>query len=200
MLSHTVARRYAKGLLDAAAEIVPGSEQTVGNELSALVETIDGHPGLKLLVVNPSVPTEDKKAILGKISEIIGLGETLRRFIDVLAEKQRLDHLSLIDSVYAGLIDEHLGVVTAEITTATPLNPGQVAQLESSLRAISGVVRRRCLFGSGGSRRPPAAASVGQHEYQEPGLSGCSLCRRINWLQHGQHDSPGDSGSLQGTR
>jgi F-type H+-transporting ATPase subunit delta len=138
MLSHTVARRYAKGLLDAVAEAAPGSEQTVGNELSTLVETINGHQGLKLLVVNPAVPTPQKTAIIGKISETLGLSATLQRFVDVLAEKQRLDHLSLIDSVYAGLIDQHLGVVTAEITTATPLNPGQVAQLESSLREATG--------------------------------------------------------------
>lgn len=138
MLSQTVARRYAKGLLDAVAEIAPGSEQTVGKELSALVDTINGHQGLKLLVVNPAIPTPQKNAILGTISETLHLSEPLRRFIDLLAEKQRLDHLSLIDSVYAGLIDEHLGVVTAEITTATPLNPGQIAQLESSLREATG--------------------------------------------------------------
>ena len=138
MLSQTVARRYAKGLLEAVAETAPGSEQTVGKELSALVETIGGHQGLKLLVVNPAIPTSQKKAILGKISEVLGLSRTLRRLVDILAEKQRLDHLPLIDSVYAGLIDEHLGVVTAEITTATPLNPGQVAELESSLRKATG--------------------------------------------------------------
>lgn len=138
MLSQTVARRYAKGLLEAVAETAPGSEQAVGEELSALLETIDGHQGLKLVVVNPSIPTPQKRAILGKISETLGLSRTLRRFIDVLAEKQRLDHLSLIDSVYAGLIDQHLGVVTAEITTATPLNPGQVAQLKNSLREATG--------------------------------------------------------------
>ncbi len=127
MLSHTVARRYAKGLFDAVAEITPGSEQMVSEELSTLLETIDGHPGLKLLVVNPAVSTTEKTAIFGTISEILGLSELVKRFIGVLADKQRLDHLSLIGSVYAELIDEHVGMVTAEITTATPLNPGQIA-------------------------------------------------------------------------
>ncbi len=138
MLSQTVARRYAKGLLDAVAEIAPGSEQAVGKDLSALVETIHGHPGLALLVVNPAISTTHKTAILGKISETLNLREPVPRFIGILAEKQRLDHLPLIASVYAGLMDEHLGVVTAEITTATPLNPGQIAQLESSLREATG--------------------------------------------------------------
>ena len=138
MLSPTVARRYAKGLFDAVGDMAPGSERSVGEELSALVETIDGHSGLALLVVNPSIPAAQKTAILGRISETLGLSEPMRRFIVVLAEKQRLDHLSMIGSVYADLIDQHLGVVTAEITTATPMNPGQVAQLESSLREATG--------------------------------------------------------------
>ena len=138
MLSHTVARRYAKGLLEAAGDMAPGSERTISEELSTLVETIKGHDALTLLVVNPAISVPQKQVILGKISETIGLGQTLRRFIDVLAEKQRLDHLALISSVYAGLVDEHLGVITAEITTATPMNPGQAAQLESSLREATG--------------------------------------------------------------
>ena len=138
MLSHTVARRYAKGLLEAVSATTPGQERAVGEELSRLVETIDGHGGLKLLVVNPAISEQQKTAILGKISATIGVGTIVRRFIDVVAEKQRLDHLALIAKVYGTLVDEHLGVVTADITTSVPLNPGQVAQLESSLRGATG--------------------------------------------------------------
>jgi len=54
------------------------------------------------------------------------------------AEKERLDHLSLISDVYAELVDEKSGVVNAEITTAAPLDPGQVAQLEKSLHEATG--------------------------------------------------------------
>ena len=138
MLSHTVARRYAKGLLGAVGELIPGQERAIGDQLTALVETIDDHDALKLLVVNPAIPAPKKSAILGKISEIIDIHDVTRRFIDLLAEKQRLDHLSLIAKVYGELVDEHLGVVTAQITTSVPLNPGQVAELEASLRRATG--------------------------------------------------------------
>ena len=138
MLSHTVARRYAKGLFEAVAAIAPGSENKVKDQLGALVATIEGHAGLKLLIRNPAIDEQQKKAILGKITETIGLDETARRFVDVLAEKMRLDHLSLIAEAYGELVDEHSGVVTAHITTATPLNPGQIAELEASLREATG--------------------------------------------------------------
>ena len=138
MLSHTVARRYAKGLLEAVAAVAPGSENKVKDQLAALVATIEGHDGLKLLIRNPAIDEQQKSAILGKITEIIDLDELARRFVNLLAEKKRLDHLSLIAEVYGELVDEHSGVVTAHITTATPLNPGQIVELESSLRAATG--------------------------------------------------------------
>lgn len=142
MLSHTVARRYAKGLLQAVVAVAPGSETKVKDQLDELIETIEGHDGLKLLVRNPAIDAQQKQAILGKITETLAFDGTTRRFVDLLAEKKRLDHLSLIVDVYGELVDEHFGVVTAEITTATPMNPGQIAELEASLReALGGEVR-----------------------------------------------------------
>jgi F-type H+-transporting ATPase subunit delta len=138
MLSHTVARRYAKGLLEAVAEVAPGSEREVGDQLTELAATVEGHPALKLLVINPAIPVQQKTVILGKISELMGSHATTRRFIDVLAEKHRLDHLSLITKVYGDLVDDQQGVVKADIATSVSLNPGQVAELETKLRAATG--------------------------------------------------------------
>ncbi len=138
MLSHTVARRYAKGLIEAVAEVAPGSEAEVRDQVNAIAEAVEGHDGLKRLILNPAVSSKDKTVIIGKISETLGVNDTVRRFVDVVAEKERLDHLSLIAESYGELVDDHLGVITAEITTAMPLNPGQIAVLESSLRQATG--------------------------------------------------------------
>ena len=59
-------------------------------------------------------------------------------FVDVVADKERLDHLSLMSEAYGKLLDERLGIISAEVTTSTPLNPGQVAELENSLRQATG--------------------------------------------------------------
>ena len=138
MLSHTVAHRYAKGLLDAVSSVAPGQEQAVKQQLEALVEAVEGHDALKLLVVNPAISAQQKKAILSKISETLGVSDLMQRFIDVVADKERLDHLPLMAEAYGKLLDEHLGIVSAEVTTSTPLNPGQVAELENSLRQATG--------------------------------------------------------------
>lgn len=138
MASRTIARRYAKGLLEAAAMVATGQERELLDQLNSVVEAIQGHSALRMLVVNPAIATTEKRAILGKISEKLQVSDVMLRFIDIVAEKERLDHLALIARVYADLVDEHLGVVNAEITTPTPLNPGQVAALENSLRETTG--------------------------------------------------------------
>ena len=139
MLSHAIARRYAKGLLEAVAVIASGHETKIKEDLASLVQAIDGHDGLKLLLMmHPAVSVQQKQAILGKIMETMELHATARRFDDVLAEKERLDHLALISDLYGELVDEKAGVVNAEITTAAPLDSGQVAQLEKSLHEATG--------------------------------------------------------------
>jgi len=138
MLSHTVAHRYAKGLLEAVSDVAPGQESVVQEQLSALVEAVQGHDGLRLLVVNPSIPVQQKQAILGKIAETLGVHEVVERFINVVADKERLDHLGLMAEAYGKLVEEHQGIISAEVATSTPMNPGQLAQLESSLRQATG--------------------------------------------------------------
>ena len=142
MLSRTVARRYAKALLDAIIAAAPGRESAVQEQLQDLVQAIESHPALRLVVANPAIPGQQKAAILGKIGETIELDGILIRFVDVVADKERLDHLSLIAKVYGELVDQHLGIVTAKITTARPLNPGQIAELEASLREATGATVR----------------------------------------------------------
>jgi len=138
MASRNVARRYAKGLLEAATTAAPGQEQALRDQLAGVVEAIQGHDTLGALLVNPAIASTDKQAILGKIGERLEVSNVLSRFIHVVAEKQRLDHLALIARVYAELVDHHLGIVNAEVTTPVPLNPGQTAELEQSLREATG--------------------------------------------------------------
>ena len=54
MLSHAIARRYAKGLLEAVAVIASGHETKIKEDLASLVQAIDGHDGLKLCLLYTS--------------------------------------------------------------------------------------------------------------------------------------------------
>ena len=138
MTSRTVARRYAKGLLGAVKTVAPGQEEAIRDQVAAIVEAVRGHAALQLLVINPTIAAPRKTAILAEIGAKLGVAEVVTRFLAVVADKERLDHLELISAVFAELVDEHLGIVTANVTTPAPLNPGQKVELEKSLREATG--------------------------------------------------------------
>lgn len=141
MINETVARRYAKGLLGAALEKGEPLEPLV-EHLGALAEAVDGHPGLESLLLNRGVDSEKKLAVLVEIADKLGAGEMAKRFLQVLAQNERCDHLSQTVAVFCTMADEHMGVVNAEITSPQPLDETAVQDLKEKLTRASGRVVR----------------------------------------------------------
>lgn len=136
MVSRNVARRYAKGLLEAAIDARESvDEQQLSKELAAVSSVVDGHDGLQLVLVNPAIGWEQKAGILAEIAERLQLQPLLRSFLRLLAEKERLDHLHLISQVFTAMVDEHRGVVTAEVLTPLELDGSQAAAVKDRLSA-----------------------------------------------------------------
>ena len=134
MLSRNVARRYAKGLLDAAVDAgEDADEQQLSEQLSSLSLVVGSHDGLQLVLINPAIGWERKAGILAEIAERLRLHDLLRSFLRLLAEKERLDHLHLIAEVFSQLVDEHRGVVTAEVATPLELDSPQAAAVKQRL-------------------------------------------------------------------
>lgn len=139
MVSRTVARRYAKGLLEAALETdEAGVEKTIRRELDRLVTSVRGHAALRLLLVNPAVHWERKAGIMQELGERLGLHPLLLRFLRHAAAKERLDHLGIIAEVYGEVVDAHRGVVTAEVTAARDLGDEEEEALRSRLEETTG--------------------------------------------------------------
>lgn len=138
MTNRTVARRYAKGLLAATLDVAPDALRGVADDLDGLASAIRGHDGLRLLVVNPAVESEEKLAVLLQIAERMQLHPVVGRFLGVAAEKQRLDHLGLIAELFRQQVDEHEGVLTAEVVTPMELEAGEVEEIRARLSEATG--------------------------------------------------------------
>ncbi|MFQ5745410.1 MAG: ATP synthase F1 subunit delta [Acidobacteriota bacterium] len=139
MISRAVARRYARGLLEATVEVAePGDEETLSSQLETVTKVIEGHAGLHLLTVNPAIRWEKKAVILDELASKLALHPLLQRFLKLLAEKERLDHLASISSLYTQLVDEHRGVVTAEVATPIALQVQGVQALQDRVSEVTG--------------------------------------------------------------
>lgn len=146
MSTSVVGRRYAKGMLEAVLQLDEegqGPEQ-VARDLRVLADTVKRFNGLELLVLNPAVGDDAKAAVLTDVAERLGCGPLTGRLLRVLADHERVDRLAEIAGAFRHRVDEHLGIVDAEVTTPTPLGEAEVEDLRAKLaRATGRTVRLR---------------------------------------------------------
>jgi F-type H+-transporting ATPase subunit delta len=114
-----VAKRYAKALL--AVGVESGQGESVGRELDRVAETFAVDP-LQAFAADTTLDRKARAAVAASISEILGLSGTMRNFLGLLAENNRLRELPAIRSQYERLEDKAIGRVRARVLSAQPLS------------------------------------------------------------------------------
>ena len=79
-----------------------------------------------------------RKRMLKEISDALGLDRRLANFVNILADRNRLQILEEIIREYQRLMDERLGIVRAHVTAARALDPGEHRELASKLVEMTG--------------------------------------------------------------
>lgn len=142
MTRSAVANRYAKGLLQAVLDGSGTTPDAVAADLERLAETIGRFSGLQLLVRNPAIDSSKKAAVLVEVATRLQAAEITRRFVALVADKERLAELSAIARSFRELVDVHQGVVNAEVTTPAPLDEASIENLRAKLAGATGLTVR----------------------------------------------------------
>jgi F-type H+-transporting ATPase subunit delta len=132
-----VTLRYAR----AFEQVVTGMQLDPSAALQQLQDfsgTLDGSPQLREVLMDPSMPKEQKLKVLDAIAARIGMLPQVRNFIAVITDHQRLQELHGIVAGYAALADRYAGMTDAEITSARPLNETDRAELEAQVGKLAG--------------------------------------------------------------
>jgi F-type H+-transporting ATPase subunit delta len=111
------ARRYASAAFTVAAQTGDFDAwlRTLGD-----VARVLQMPNAHIVFLSPAVPEEQKSAALDRI--VPAALPAVRRFLGILIERDRLYELSEIVESLQALINERRGIITAEVTTAVPLD------------------------------------------------------------------------------
>jgi len=134
--SRLVARRYAKALLELAVKqdvLIP-----VQKELDAIQTLVRGNADLERLVSAPLIAPTLKASTFDAVLGAAGASTLVRRFFKVVTEAARLNHFHALVAGYHELVDAHLGIVEAHVTTAQPLSEAQTAALTETLTRRTG--------------------------------------------------------------
>ena len=133
----SVARRYAGALFDVARKA--GHTDRAGEELQALVRTVEGHDELRRVLATPAVPAQIKREIVSSLLRASGgYSDEVSRLAVMLAERDRLGLLSQLQAVYAERLLADKKIVPAEVVTASPLSDDNRAALVRALGAATG--------------------------------------------------------------
>jgi len=136
MLS-VVATRYARALVDVIFAGHGPAPQAL-EELRAIDAIISGSTDLRNTLLSPAVSPPRKRAVVARLLEPMGVSKHVRNFLYVVIDHRRVHQFSSIVEAFEVLLDERLGFVRADVSSAHPLTQIQQASLEAQLSRLAG--------------------------------------------------------------
>ncbi len=136
MPTSAAARRYARALFQIARE--DRRVREVAGELDVLASLLEDNDDLREALLTPLHPAKERKAVLRQVSEAAGVSPSVRNFYCFLIDQRRLVEFYSIREEYQRLADEDAGLVTAVVTSASPLDERRKDRLRRALSERTG--------------------------------------------------------------
>lgn len=89
-------------------------------------------------LLSPAVSPSRKRAVMARLVKPMGISKAVRNFLFVVIDHRRVHEFSSIVEAFDRLLDERLGFVRGDVSSAFTLTDGQRAELESELSRLSG--------------------------------------------------------------
>jgi len=139
MTLSAVATRYAHALADVvtAGDSPLRAEDAIA-QLRAFEAALGSSPELHNVLLTPAVPAARKRAVIGRIADVLKLARITRNFLYVLVDHRRITSLSEIIHSLELAVEERQGFARAEISTAQKLSEDQQTELRVRLELVSG--------------------------------------------------------------
>jgi F-type H+-transporting ATPase subunit delta len=132
----SAAGRYATALFELASE----SDALLQTEMdmTALGQALEASDDLRALISTPIYTRDEQGSAMAAVAEAMGLSTLVKNIVGLMASKRRLFVLDEVIDIFAKLMAEHRGEVTADVTAARALSKGQQAGLIKTLKAAIG--------------------------------------------------------------
>lgn len=137
-ITASLAGRYALALYTLAqdADAIAAVEADLLTVRAAIADSAD----LARLIRDPLAGRDETVRAIAAIAGVLGLGQLATNFLGVIASNRRLGSLSAIIDAFSLIAADARGELTAQVTTAHPLDEAQIAAIAAKLAAREGRV------------------------------------------------------------
>lgn len=138
-MASAAANRYARALVDLVlGPRSPLKPVDAVQQLRAVEQIITNSPELRNALLTPAIQTSRKRAVMGRLVEQMGLSDLIRNLIYVVIDRRRVGIIAEIREAFELLLDERLGFVRAEVSSAEALDQRRSSEIESELAGLTG--------------------------------------------------------------
>jgi F-type H+-transporting ATPase subunit delta len=136
MVNVSIARRYARALLDVATEAA--RSDAVSEQLSTFSGALAQNRELTDVLFNPAYSREQRARVVEALLKALGPVEpVLANTLRLLVDRNRLVYLPDIARLYRDMADAQAGRVRGQVTSAVPLSAETLQSLSGSLKALT---------------------------------------------------------------
>ncbi len=128
----SLAGRYATALFALAKE--NNSIDAVQASLDTLSAAMAESDDLRALTSSPVLSRENAGKAIAATAKALGLDPLSTNMLGVLAANRRLDQIQAVIRAFSTLASDHRGEITAEVTSAHPLDDKQIDALKAQLK------------------------------------------------------------------
>ncbi|RKG85268.1 ATP synthase F1 subunit delta [Corallococcus terminator] len=137
MVNVSIARRYARAILDVAAE--GNRTDLVAEQLNAFADVVGHSPELSDVLLNPAYSRAQRSDVVEAVLKALPspADPALANALRLLVDRNRLGYLPDIARLYRDMADARAGRVRGQVTSAVPLSADAVSQLQQSLQQLT---------------------------------------------------------------
>jgi F-type H+-transporting ATPase subunit delta len=159
----SVAGTYARAFADVVLSAHLNADRCIA-ELRAISALLAESSELRRVWENPAIPVEQKRRVLDVVAERDGISIQARNLVAVLIDHRRIHFLEPIIGQLEKELDERLGFVEAQITSARALGDAEKREFEAQVGKLTGK-KVRARYGQDASLLGGAVVRLGSTIY-----------------------------------
>jgi len=136
MVTGSLARRYARAVIELGTE--HKNLDQLGAELRTLAQAMKTSPELVSSLTNPAIRRADRRKVIDALLQRAGASPHGKNLVYLLLDGERLASLPAISREVDAMIEARSGRISAEITSARPLEAAELREITAALERLSG--------------------------------------------------------------